>query len=79
MIEGGGTLLGSAFDARLVDRVHFYLAPLLCGGLDAIAGRGAGGTRDALRLQNVVFRKVGSDVRMTADVRLALSTADERG
>jgi diaminohydroxyphosphoribosylaminopyrimidine deaminase/5-amino-6-(5-phosphoribosylamino)uracil reductase len=79
MIEGGGTLLGSAFDARLVDRVHFYLAPLLCGGPDAIAGRGAGCTRDALRLQNVVFRKVGSDVRMTADVRLALSTADERG
>jgi len=78
MIEGGGTLLGSAFDARLVDRVHFYLAPLLCGGPDAIAGRGAGSTRDALRLQNVVFRKVGSDLRMTADVRLAFSTADER-
>jgi len=36
--RGRGALLGSAFDARLVDRVHFYLAPLLCGGPDVIAG-----------------------------------------
>ena len=79
MIEGGGALLGSAFDERLVDRVHFYLAPLLCGGPDSIAGRGAGSTRESLRLQNVAFRKIGSDLRMTADVRLAFSTADERG
>ncbi len=68
MIEGGGALLGSAFDERLVDRVHFYFAPMLCGGPDAIAGRGAGSTGEALRLQNVAFRKFGSDFRMTADV-----------
>jgi diaminohydroxyphosphoribosylaminopyrimidine deaminase/5-amino-6-(5-phosphoribosylamino)uracil reductase len=69
MFEGGGALLGSAFDARLVDRVHFYLAPLLCGGPDGIGGYGAGSTRGAVRLENVTFRKIGPDIRLTADVR----------
>ena len=69
MIEGGGALLGSAFDARLVDRVHFYLAPLLCGGSAVIGGIGAGSTRDALKLENISFRKIGPDILLTADVR----------
>ncbi len=69
MFEGGGVLLGSAFDEGLVDRVHFYFAPMLCGGPDVIGGRGAGSTGESLRLHNVAFRKIGSDIRMTADVR----------
>jgi diaminohydroxyphosphoribosylaminopyrimidine deaminase/5-amino-6-(5-phosphoribosylamino)uracil reductase len=69
MIEGGGALLGSAFDARLVDRVHFYLAPLLCGGPDVIGGLGAGSTRQSVKLANVFRRKIGSDILLRADVR----------
>ena len=68
-IEGGGTLLGSAFEARLVDRVQFYLAPLLCGGPDVIGGLGAGSARESPRLENAVFRKIGPDIRLTAEVR----------
>ena len=68
MIEGGGVLLGSAFDARLVDRVQFYLAPLLCGGPDGIGGLGAAGTRSSAKLENISFRKIGPDIRLTADV-----------
>jgi diaminohydroxyphosphoribosylaminopyrimidine deaminase / 5-amino-6-(5-phosphoribosylamino)uracil reductase len=68
MIEGGGSLLGAAFDARLVDRVHFYLAPLLCGGPDVIGGRGAGGTAASPVLKNVAWRRIGRDLRLTADV-----------
>lgn len=69
MIEGGGALLGSAFDARLVDHVQFYLAPLVCGGPDGIGGLGAGSTRESPRLENVSYRKIGTDIRLTADVR----------
>ncbi|MEO6787168.1 MAG: RibD family protein, partial [Chthoniobacteraceae bacterium] len=69
MIEGGGALLGSAFDARLVDRVQFYLAPLLCGGPDVIGGLGAASTHEAPRLEHASFRKIGPDIRLTADVR----------
>jgi diaminohydroxyphosphoribosylaminopyrimidine deaminase/5-amino-6-(5-phosphoribosylamino)uracil reductase len=71
MIEGGGTLLGAAFDARLVDRVQFYFAPLLCGGPDVIGGLGAGSTRESVKLENISFRKIGSDIRLIADVRYA--------
>src|SRR4029079_18040550 len=31
-IEGGGNVLGQAFDARLVDKVQFYVAPMFTGG-----------------------------------------------
>jgi len=74
MIEGGGMLLGSAFDARLVDRVHFYLAPLLCGGPHAIGGSGAGSTRESPLLENISFRKIGPDIRLSADVRFSEQT-----
>ena len=32
LIEGGGSVLGQAFAARLVDEAHWYLAPRFCGG-----------------------------------------------
>ena len=68
MIEGGGKILGAAFDAGLVDRVHFYLAPLLCGGPDVVGGIGAKGSREAPRLANLTYLKTGPDIRITADV-----------
>ena len=67
MIEGGGSLLGAAFDARLVDRVHFYLAPLLCGGPDVIGGTGAGSTAGSIRLKNILYRRIGPDLLLQAD------------
>jgi len=49
--------------------VQFYLAPLLCGGPEVIGGRGAGSTRESPLLENVSFRKIGPDIRLTGDVR----------
>ena len=68
LIEGGGELLGLAFDARLVDRVQFYIAPLICGGPHVIGGRGAASTADALQLKNVTYRRCGPDVVLAGDV-----------
>ena len=69
LIEGGGRVLGDAFDRRLVDRVHFYLAPLLCGGpVPAIGGRGVGSTKEAPHLRNPRYEKIGSALRLTAEV-----------
>ncbi|WP_395750746.1 bifunctional diaminohydroxyphosphoribosylaminopyrimidine deaminase/5-amino-6-(5-phosphoribosylamino)uracil reductase RibD [Prosthecobacter sp.] len=32
LIEGGGVILGQAFQEKLVDEVYWYIAPRLCGG-----------------------------------------------
>ena len=68
LVEGGGTVLGEAFDRRLVDRVHIYLAPVVCGGPDVLGGRGAASTVAALALKNARYTKMGGDLRMIADV-----------
>lgn len=66
LIEGGGDILGQAFDAKLVDKVQFYLAPLLTGGpVPAVAGRGAAATLAGARLAGMSYLRVGSDVAMT--------------
>jgi diaminohydroxyphosphoribosylaminopyrimidine deaminase/5-amino-6-(5-phosphoribosylamino)uracil reductase len=67
LIEGGGRVLGAAFDQRLVDGVHFYLAPLFCGGPDVIGGRGAASTSASVELKNARYLKIGDDLCLSAD------------
>jgi diaminohydroxyphosphoribosylaminopyrimidine deaminase/5-amino-6-(5-phosphoribosylamino)uracil reductase len=69
MIEGGTRVFGEAFDRRLVDRVQFYLAPLLCGGpAVVVGGTGAGSTAESLSLADPVYQRLGGDLRLTARV-----------
>lgn len=69
MIEGGTRVLGEAVDARLIDRVQFYLAPLLCAGPDVVTGgKGAGATAESMALVNPRYTKIGSDLRLEAEV-----------
>jgi len=66
LIEGGGDVLGQAFDARLVDKVQFYVAPLLTGGpVPAVAGEGADSTAAGVRLAKVRFERLGSNLVIT--------------
>ncbi len=65
LIEGGGQMLGEAFDRRLVDEVHFYIAPLLCGGPDVIGGRGVGASDRAPILGDVCYERIGSDIHVS--------------
>jgi diaminohydroxyphosphoribosylaminopyrimidine deaminase/5-amino-6-(5-phosphoribosylamino)uracil reductase len=69
LIEGGGQLLGEAFDRRLVQRVQFYVAPLLCGGpVVAIGGRGAGSTAESVVIRNPAYARLGDNLRLTGEV-----------
>jgi diaminohydroxyphosphoribosylaminopyrimidine deaminase/5-amino-6-(5-phosphoribosylamino)uracil reductase len=68
LLEGGGRLMGQAFDRRLVDEAHFHLAPLLCGGPDVIAGRGAGATAESILLHDVRYTRVGDDIHVSGRI-----------
>jgi len=66
LIEGGGTVLGEAFDQRLVDEVHFYVAPLLCGGPHVIGGLGAGSSGESILLKDARYHRIGDDIHVAA-------------
>lgn len=69
LIEGGGRVHGEAFDKGLVDEVSFYLAPLLAGGpVPAVGGLGVNSSERAIRLADVSYRQIGSDVLVSARV-----------
>ena len=62
LVEGGGELLGSMFDARLVDRVALFLAPIVIGGREAVSavgGKGAAKVKRAVRLRDCRWRSIG--------------------
>ncbi len=64
LVEGGGELLGSLFDARLVDRVALFYAPMIIGGrgaVAAVAGKGVARIGKAVRLRDCRWRRVGKD------------------
>ena len=65
LIEGGGELLGAAFDADLVDEAHVFVAPKFAGGADAVtpvAGVGVDIIPEAGQLRGQVLEQVGDDV-----------------
>ncbi|MEO6847024.1 MAG: bifunctional diaminohydroxyphosphoribosylaminopyrimidine deaminase/5-amino-6-(5-phosphoribosylamino)uracil reductase RibD [Chthoniobacterales bacterium] len=66
LIEGGGEILGQAFDNKLVQKVQIYIAPILLGGTTpAVGGHGAKSPVDAIKLENVCYKKIREDIRIT--------------
>jgi len=60
LVEAGGILLGSLFDAGLVDKVVAFLAPIVIGGKDArasVAGKGVENLSDCSRLKRVKMER----------------------
>ena len=65
LVEGGGRLLGSLFDLRLVDKVVAFIAPKLVGGAGApspVEGRGVDSIGSAVLLKDVVWEQIGEDM-----------------
>ena len=65
LIEGGGDTAAHFLAAGLVDKLSWFVCPLLIGGRDAIpavGGVGSARIADALRLKDVSTRWVGPDL-----------------
>jgi diaminohydroxyphosphoribosylaminopyrimidine deaminase / 5-amino-6-(5-phosphoribosylamino)uracil reductase len=68
LIEGGGEIAASFLEARAIDKVSFFYAPILIGGRAAIPGIGGIGIEkiaDAMRLERVEIRRLGEDLYLT--------------
>ena len=65
LVEGGGSLIGSLFDEKLVDKVIFFIAPKIIGGKDAVGAVDGVGVKELARikrLKDVTIKKVGVDL-----------------
>jgi diaminohydroxyphosphoribosylaminopyrimidine deaminase/5-amino-6-(5-phosphoribosylamino)uracil reductase len=72
LIEGGAHVAGAFLDAGLIDKVSFFIAPVIIGGRDApttILGRGAEMIADAINLQDVEVIRHGRDIEVTGYMR----------
>lgn len=72
LVESGGTLLGSLFDRRLVDKVVAFIAPIIIGGktaLTPVAGQGVATIAEAVRLKHCRVTTIGEDIMLSGYTR----------
>ena len=68
LIEGGASVAGKFLDAGLINKVSFFLAPIIIGGHEApnaIGGQGAETLTEALKLENVEITQRDQDIEVT--------------
>lgn len=68
LVEGGGETAAAFLEADLVDKVAFFVAPILIGGRDAIpaiGGAGAEQVSEALHLKRIEIERIGEDLLVT--------------
>lgn len=67
LIEGGGQVNASALQERIVDKVVFFVAPILIGGGNApgaIGGEGATPLKNAFKIKHLTATPVGGDLML---------------
>lgn len=72
LVEGGGELVGSLFDEKLVDEVKFFIAPKIIGGrcaVSSVMGEGVSWIDKAIKLRDVKMRNIGDDLLMEGFIR----------
>jgi diaminohydroxyphosphoribosylaminopyrimidine deaminase/5-amino-6-(5-phosphoribosylamino)uracil reductase len=78
LLEGGPTLAGAFIEARCVDEVIAYLAPMLLGsGPAALGDAGIGTLTDAATLEIESVSRLGDDVKVVGRPRWAEARAGE--
>ena len=65
LVEGGGETVAAFFEAKLVDKVSFFIAPILLGGrsaVPAVGGTGVESISNAIRLREIEVVRIGKDI-----------------
>jgi diaminohydroxyphosphoribosylaminopyrimidine deaminase/5-amino-6-(5-phosphoribosylamino)uracil reductase len=68
LVEGGTETAGSFYDSKSIDKISFFIAPLVIGGKDApsaIGGTGAQRLSSAMRLASTTVIRHGEDIEIT--------------
>ena len=71
LVEGGAGVLGSFFDAKLVDQVECYIAPRVIGGQDArraVAGFGVESIARGCEFQSIRWDAIDGDLHFSGVV-----------
>ncbi|MEW6226877.1 MAG: bifunctional diaminohydroxyphosphoribosylaminopyrimidine deaminase/5-amino-6-(5-phosphoribosylamino)uracil reductase RibD [Bacillota bacterium] len=78
MLEGGGALIASAFEAGMVDKVLVFIAPRVIGGKDAptwVEGKGAFTIDECTELDISRVKRFRGDILLEAYVKVRGNTA----
>jgi diaminohydroxyphosphoribosylaminopyrimidine deaminase/5-amino-6-(5-phosphoribosylamino)uracil reductase len=65
LIEGGGECNSSALKAGIVDKISWFIAPLIIGGQGApgpVGGEGVASIKEAIPLKQITVKKCGQDI-----------------
>lgn len=72
LIEGGSEIAASSLAAGIVDKLVFFIAPILIGGREAppvLGGRGIAALAEATRLRDVRWSSFGGDLMVEGSLR----------
>lgn len=65
LIEGGGKIIASALEEKIVDKLLIFIAPKIIGGAEAVTsvgGRGINRINQAIRIRGLKIQKIGQDI-----------------
>jgi diaminohydroxyphosphoribosylaminopyrimidine deaminase/5-amino-6-(5-phosphoribosylamino)uracil reductase len=65
LIEGGGEVIASALNEKIVDKIYFFIAPKIIGGRNSPTSIEGGGVRKvshALPLKRIKVSRIGPDI-----------------
>jgi len=65
IVEGGSGLSSYLLNEKIVDKVVFFIAPIIIGGKDsypAIGGISCGRLKDAYKIKDIKIKKIGKDI-----------------
>ncbi|MFC1517614.1 bifunctional diaminohydroxyphosphoribosylaminopyrimidine deaminase/5-amino-6-(5-phosphoribosylamino)uracil reductase RibD [Candidatus Margulisiibacteriota bacterium] len=69
LIEGGGEIAAAALSAGIVDKLYYFIAPMIISGknaVPAIGGNGIDKLKQAYSLKDISWGKVGQDLLIQA-------------